>query len=97
MDVARDRDPIPPWIFDCDPDLGFFIRRQHELMVDNGVNIYAEVHEGLSQVCFRAAGGDAAFWQQCGVYISSDQTWRVPSGDPQWVLGGPFPARADGS
>lgn len=62
-----------PWVWDCDPDLGYWISRRHEYQIEQGLNIYAESNEDPVEICFRTAGSEAALRQKCAIYLT--QSW----------------------
>lgn len=83
------------------PDLGCFVRREHEFELDANFHLFAEpppFDEDFNyishQVYFRIKCGHAAFYQRCNVYMRS--TWDpsiVLGSTPDWVLGGDYRPR----
>jgi hypothetical protein len=80
------------------PDLGCFVRRKHDLQIEQGSrNIHVELNPSIDfdptyhQLYFRVICGEAAFFQRCFVYMRSDLTIPPPvleSFPPDWILGG---------
>jgi hypothetical protein len=85
------------------PDLGCFVRRKHGLEVETGAeNIHVELnpsidfHPAYHQLYFRVICGEAAYYQRCFVYMTSDLSIPPPvlaSFPPDWVLGGEYTPR----
>jgi hypothetical protein len=80
------------------PDLGCFVRRKHDLQIEQGSrNIHVELNPSIDfdptyhQLYFRVICGEAAFFQRCFVYMRPDLTIPPPvleSFPPDWILGG---------
>ena len=85
------------------PDLGCFIRRKHELQIDDGFhNIHVELSPSIDfapqyhQLYFRVMCGQAAFFQRCFVYMRPDLSIPPPlltAFPPDWILGGDYTPR----
>ena len=87
------------------PDLGCFVRRKHEFEIDSEVdfrNVHIEFNPSidfsppLHQTYFRVMCGEAAFFQRCLVFMTTDTTIPPPILErfpPAFVLGGDFTPR----
>jgi hypothetical protein len=84
------------------PDLGCFVRRKHEFETDQDVdfeNVHVEFNPSIDfspayhQTYFRVMCGEAAFFQRCLVYMTTDLSVPPPilqNFPPGFVLGGDF-------
>ena len=84
------------------PDLGCFVRRKHGFETDQDVdfgNVHVEFSPSIDfaprfhQCYFRVMCGDAAFFERCLVYMTSDASLPPPileSFPPNFVLGGDY-------
>jgi hypothetical protein len=82
------------------PDLGCFIRRKHELEIEEPFhNIHVELNPSIDfspryhQLYFRVICGEAAFFQRCLVYKTLDLSIPPPNliaFPPDWILGGEY-------
>jgi hypothetical protein len=87
------------------PDLGCFIRRKHEFEIDPDVdfqNVHIEFNPSIDfspayhQTYFRVMCGEAAFFQRCLVFMTTDTSIPPPilqNFPPGFVLGGDFNPR----
>jgi hypothetical protein len=85
------------------PDLGCFVRRKHDLEIEVGSrNIHVELnpsidfHPTYHQLYLRVICGEAAFYQRCFVYMTSDLSIPPPVlgvSPPDWILGGEYTPR----
>lgn len=87
------------------PDLGCFVRRKHDFQIDPDVdfgNAHVDFNPSIDfaptyhQTYFRVACGQAAFYERCLVYMTTDTTVPPPilqEFPPQFVLGGDYNAR----
>ncbi|MDH3695173.1 MAG: hypothetical protein OER96_11455, partial [Gammaproteobacteria bacterium] len=85
------------------PDLGCFVRRKHELEIDEASqNIHVELNPSVDfnpqyhQLYFRVACGEAAFFQRCLIYMTADLSIPAPNllaFPPDWILGGEYTPR----
>lgn len=87
------------------PDLGCFVRRKHEFQTDPDVdfqNVHVEFNPSIDfspnyhQAYFRVMCGEAAFFQRCLVYMTTDTTIPPPvlqNFPPGFVLGGDYTPR----
>jgi hypothetical protein len=87
------------------PDLGCFIRRKHEFAIDPDVdfqNVHIEFNPSIDfspayhQTYFRVMCGEAAFFQRCLVFMTTDTSIPPPilqNFPPGFVLGGDFNPR----
>jgi hypothetical protein len=89
-----------PWLTPNTPDLGCFVRHDHDLEVDPlAQNVHFEVAplEGGDflphQVYFRVQCGKAAFFQRCAIYRRDFFDLPSDSETPDFVLGGDFRPR----
>lgn len=82
------------------PDLGCFVRRKHELEIEESFNnIHLELNPSIDfnpryhQLYFRVTCGEAAFFQRCLVYMRTDLSIPppiLPAFPPDWILGGEY-------
>jgi hypothetical protein len=82
------------------PDLGCFVRRKHELEIEEPFhNIHVELNPSIDfnpryhQLYFRVTCGEAAFFQRCLVYMTTDLSIPPPNliaFPPDWILGGEY-------
>ncbi|SOD41929.1 hypothetical protein [Nitrosovibrio sp. Nv4] len=82
------------------PDLGCFVRRKHELEIEEPFqNIHVELNPSIDfnpryhQLYFRVTCGEAAFFQRCLVYMRTDLSIPPPNliaFPPDWILGGEY-------
>jgi hypothetical protein len=80
------------------PDLGCFVRRKHDLELDEGFqNIHVELNPSIDfnppfhQLYFRVMCGQAGFFQRCLVYMTTDLSIPPPilvNFPPDVILGG---------
>ena len=87
------------------PDLGCFIRRKHGFESDTDVdfqNVHVEFNPSIDfspayhQTYFRVMCGEAAFFQRCLVFMTTDVSIPPPilqNFPPAFVLGGDFTPR----
>lgn len=87
------------------PDLGCFVRRKHEFEIDTDVdlqNVHVEFNPSIDfspayhQTYFRIMCGEAAFFERCLVYMTTDVSVPPPilqNFPPQFVLGGDYTPR----
>lgn len=85
------------------PDLGCFIRRKHEFQLDGDFqNLHVEFNPSIDfnppyhQIYFRVMCGEAAFFQRCLVYMTTDASIPAPilqTFPPNFVLGGDYTPR----
>lgn len=87
------------------PDLGCFVRRKHEFEIDSDVdfqNVHTEFNPSIDfgplyhQTYFRVMCGEAAFFQRCLVFMTTDLSIPPPvlqNFPPNFVLGGDFTPR----
>ena len=87
------------------PDLGCFIRRKHGFETDPDVdflNVHVELNPSIDfgppyhQMYFRVMCGEAAFFQRCLVYMTTDTSIPPPilqNFPPNFVLGGDYTPR----
>lgn len=85
------------------PDLGRFVRRKHDLEIEElSLNIHTvfnpsiDFHPQYHQLYFRVAWGRAAFFQRCLVYMTTDLS--IPAVNliarpADWILGGEYTPR----
>jgi hypothetical protein len=76
------------------PDLGCHVRTAHPFEVDYRFHIWEEaspVTWRMHQVYFRVMCGEAAFYQRCHVYMSTD--WVPPGWPGDAMLGGDYRPR----
>ena len=83
------------------PDLGCFVRRKHGLELDEegAHNVHVDLNPSIDfnpryhQCYFRIICGEAAFFQRCFVYMTTDLTIPPPILEqfpPQFILGGEY-------
>ena|SRR5215468_3114010 len=95
---------FPPLFPDfATPDLGCFVRRKHELQIEDGnANVHVEFVPSIDfaprfhQAYFRVKCGKAAFFERCMVHRTTDFTIPPPILEqfpPDFVLGGDFTPR----
>jgi hypothetical protein len=87
------------------PDLGCFVRRKHDFITDPDVdflNVHVEFNPSIDfsplyhQAYFRVMCGQAAFFQRCLVYMTTDASIPPPvlqNFPPGFVLGGDYTPR----
>jgi hypothetical protein len=86
------------------PDLGCFVRRKHGVEIDEEAthNVHVDLNPSIDfnprfhQCYFRVVCGEAAFFQRCFVYMTSDLNIPPPILEqfpPQFILGGEFTPR----
>jgi hypothetical protein len=100
-EIANAADFFPfPWITPDTPDLGCFVKHEHDLEIDpSAANIHFEMSPlvggkfAAHQIYFRVQCGHASFFQRCTIYKRNFFDPPNPGDMPDYVLGGDFQPR----